>query len=450
MKHGYGPASWGTRVTFAAASICMLAAGLSCPSQQTQTPAGTVARSHDDIVLFFTGNTLGALKPCGCSGGQLGGLERRTSIFAEAPQANRLIVDTGGMIQNDGEQDLIKFRILFEGFRLLGYDAIRLTPQDGKIAADLGILDEGDKSYKIIAADGQGEGVSPSFNKQFRVGGRTISVNIAASDTQTGPMARTARLFPDGDAAGNINILILGGCEGRAAQNILGLVPPTVDCVVYPSDSDEPRLLSKPGERPLAFTVGRFGRYVSRVGVTIPAAGGPLTLRFADIPVAEGLSKDDALVGLYQTYQQLVKDSNLLEGYARVPLPQQDVTFVGSKTCARCHEYEYGKWSEEPHAGAFATLRKVGSDRDPECVTCHVVGMEYSEGFVTEERTPHLKDVGCEVCHGPGSAHTQSAGQVPTSEPRKTCLSCHTPEHSGEYAGHEQEFMKKIVHWREP
>jgi len=30
------------------------------------------------------------------------------------------------------------------------------------------------------------------------------------------------------------------------------------------------------------------------------------------------------------------------------------------------------------------------------------------------------------------------------------CLTCHTPEHSGEYAAHKEEYMKKIAHKREP
>ena len=450
MGLGHGPASAYTRVILAAAGICVLAVGLSCPSQHARAPAVAASENPDDLVLFFTGSTLGALKPCGCSGGQLGGLEKRTSIFAASPAAGRLIVDTGGMVQSDGEQDLIKFGILFEGFRLLGYDLIHLTAQDTKIAANQGTLNEGDKPFKIIAARGQDAGVSGSFTRQFQVRGRPISINIAAFDAKGGGIDQAAGLFPDGDAAQGVNVLILEGSEGRAAQGVLSTVPPTIDCVICPSDSDEPRLMSEPGARPLAFTVGRFGRHVSRIGVTVPAQKGPLTLRFSDVPVAEKLPRDEALVRLYQSYQQLVKDGNLLEKYPRIPLPQQDVSYVGSKTCVRCHEYEYGKWSEQAHAGAFATLAKVGSDRDPECVICHVVGMEYSGGFITEEQTPHLKDVGCEACHGPGSAHIQTAGQVKTSEPRKNCLNCHTPEHSGEYAGHEEEFMRKIVHWREP
>ena len=84
------------------------------------------------------------------------------------------------------------------------------------------------------------------------------------------------------------------------------------------------------------------------------------------------------------------------------------LAFTGSEDCRRCHEYEYDKWNMKAHADALASLKKVGSDRDPECVVCHVVGMEYEGGYITEEKTPHLKDVGCENCHGPGSEHAET------------------------------------------
>ena len=42
---------------------------------------------------------------------------------------------------------------------------------------------------------------------------------------------------------------------------------------------------------------------------------------------------------------------------------------------------------------------------DPECVKCHTVGFKYQSGYEDEKKTPHLKHVGCESCHGPGSGH---------------------------------------------
>ena len=82
----------------------------------------------------------------------------------------------------------------------------------------------------------------------------------------------------------------------------------------------------------------------------------------------------------------------------------------------------------------------------PECVICHVVGMEYEGGYISEEKTGHLKDVGCENCHGPGSEHVKTLGKAKTTDPKSTCEDCHTPEHSSDYAGNEQEYHEKNCH----
>jgi len=123
--------------------------------------------------------------------------------------------------------------------------------------------------------------------------------------------------------------------------------------------------------------------------------------------------------------------------------------YVGSRACKPCHEYEYQTWSEKGHAHAYATLEKFGSQYDPECIICHVVGMEYESGSISEEKTSHLKDVGCENCHGPGSEHVRTLGTAKTTQPKSSCLDCHTPETSGEYAGNEQLYLEKIVHWNQ-
>ncbi|MEZ4337621.1 MAG: hypothetical protein R3B82_13465 [Sandaracinaceae bacterium] len=48
-----------------------------------------------------------------------------------------------------------------------------------------------------------------------------------------------------------------------------------------------------------------------------------------------------------------------------------------------------------------------------------------------------LRNVGCESCHGPGSMHvanpTGAAVNVRRSPEARTCLRCHTPEHSDRF-----------------
>lgn len=439
----------GAGIRFFLLSICVLSGGLSCPSETVPGPQTHASQGAESLVLFFSGSTLGKLKPCGCSGGQLGGLEKRLAVFNEAPASRRLIVDTGTLVESDREQDLIKFRVLFEAFRLLGYDAVSLTPQDVRIADSLGLLAGEEHAFDVVcSAWGPANADGPrSFSRTFQLGRETLAVTVVACDARTDAPEQVAALSRSPAPGRRLNVLILDGIDPESLSRWTQAAG--ADCIVCPSTSDEPLLLSEPGHLPLVFTVGRYGRHLCRVRVSLPPSDGPLALDFTDVPVSEDLPDAPALVQLYRQYQRLVSESNLLEKYPRVPLPD-GLKYAGSKSCEPCHLYEYALWSEKAHADAFATLVEVGSDRDPECVVCHVVGMERESGFVTAEKTPGLKDVGCEVCHGPGSGHNASQGLTATTGPKAACLDCHTPEHSTGYAGHEAEFREKIVHWWEP
>src|SRR5207342_2617091 len=88
-------------------------------------------------------------------------------------------------------------------------------------------------------------------------------------------------------------------------------------------------------------------------------------------------------------------------------------TFVGSEACKSCHKSEYKVWEKSGHSHAHDTLVKQAKhpslrQYDPECIVCHTVGFGYQSGFVNEDKTPKLKNVGCESCHGPGSDHIKA------------------------------------------
>ena len=118
--------------------ICVLAVGTSC---LLVIPTKPSAQESDVLTVFLTGNELGVLKPCGCSGGQLGGLDRRAVVFNTVRPSKRMIVDTGSFVEGDSEQDLIKFDIVIQAFNLLDYDLVNLTEKDIQIAQNRGLLD---------------------------------------------------------------------------------------------------------------------------------------------------------------------------------------------------------------------------------------------------------------------------------------------------------------------
>jgi hypothetical protein len=406
------------------------------------------ARKTDEITVFLTGNGLGVLKPCGCSGGQLGGLERRPAVFNSVPANRRLIVDTGSLVKDDGEQDLIKFNILVQAFSLLGYDVVNLTEEDMEIAGSMGLIEGIGSLFSIITSQRPTDANVPTkFKKKFPIKGETITVTVAAFDVESAPIEQIGELFTPQPGLQTVNILILNSC----VPGIINSITKTGigDCLICPAESDEPALLSEPGKKPLVISVGRFGRYVCKLQIKPAKDKSKPKLSFDTIAVTEELDPNSSLVSLYQVYQQLVKEANLIEKIQRFTLPG-GLEYTGSKSCKDCHEYEYEKWSTKSHAHAYATLERVGSELDPECVVCHVVGLKYEGGFVSVQETGDLKDVGCEVCHGPGSEHIKTLGKTETTEPKKDCVYCHTPEHSGEYSGNKERYFEKIIHWREP
>ena len=406
------------------------------------------ANNADVVTVFLTGNALGVLKPCGCSGGQLGGLERRPAVFNTIAAKRRMIVDTGFFVESDGEQDLIKFDMMTQALSLLDYDVVNLTKEDITMAENLGLKEDINSFFNIITSHRLNDANLPAaFTKKFLLKDKTLAVTVAAFDVETAPMERIEKLFPQETGLQTINILILNRCVPEIISSIKK--KPFIDCLICPAESDEPALLSARNKRPLVISVGRFGKYVSRVQIIPGKDKGKAKLSFSIIPVNEDLKGEESLVELYKQYQQFVRGANLLANVPRFFLPD-GLEYTGSRSCKGCHEYEYEKWSTKSHANAYQTLIREGSEADPECVLCHVVGLKYEGGFVSEQQTPDLKDVGCEVCHGPGSEHIKSLGQTGTAGPKMECIDCHTPENSGNYAGNEDLYFQKIIHWREP
>jgi len=437
--------------------ICLLTAAGSCIPEESPKGLPGHAEKPDVLTVFLTGNELGALRPCGCAGGQLGGLDRRLAIFKSVPASKRLIVDTGSLVEGTSEQDQIKFEIIVQAFRLLGYDLVNLTEEDIELARNRGLLDGLCLLLNVISPQGLTDPSGPaglakrSFTKRFLLEGKAVGVTVAAFDAQSDGIEQVRELFLPDPGLEAVNILIMNRCD----DDIIGTLKQTgsVDCLVCPSESDEAMLISDPTERPLVISLGRYGKYVGKLEIRSADPGrahDKLHLSFAPVDVNENLPLEGSLVALYKDYQQLVKDADLLEKQPRWPLPD-GLEYRGSKSCKPCHEYEYEKWSSKAHAHAYATLERDRSQYDPECVVCHVVGGDYESGFVSEAKSSEdLKNVGCENCHGPGSEHIESWGVTATRGPKSKCVDCHTPENSVNYAGNEELYLKKIIHWREP
>lgn len=109
--------------------------------------------------------------------------------------------------------------------------------------------------------------------------------------------------------------------------------------------------------------------------------------------------------------------------------------YIGSAACKDCHEKEYSNYIKyAKKAKSFESIKKMKKKLTPEeyqaCFECHTTGYKKKGGFVSEEKTPGLKNAGCEVCHGPGALHAESEDpdQIIRNVNMERCNTCHNKD----------------------
>ena len=175
------------------------------------------------------------------------------------------------------------------------------------------------------------------------------------------------------------------------------------------------------------------------------------------VALTEHVSDDpDVRKLLDDFYHQVATDTQLqIIGHRLFSSQQEEQndrnSYIGSQACQECHQKEFSQWSHSSHATAFHTLRAVGREYYPECVSCHVTGAGYESGYqIDNPDRVHLVDVGCETCHGPGKQHTYTPlkENIRGHVPEKVCMECHTPEHSPGFDRLIQQVMLEVDHSR--
>lgn len=202
---------------------------------------------------------------------------------------------------------------------------------------------------------------------------------------------------------------------------------PQFQLVLCQSDDPEPPDFPTPanGGKTSVVQVGHKGQNVGVVGV-YPGAGGGFDLKYQRVPLTEEYvtppgeeaEKASEVLRLMQEYSDGVKAMDSLRLHrekvrphpAQVQAADADLKYVGTDACKSCHPAEWAQHQQTPHSHAYKALSEVakrptGRQFDGECIVCHTVGFEHPTGYENADETPHLKNVGCENCHGPGSGH---------------------------------------------
>ncbi len=163
-----------------------------------------------------------------------------------------------------------------------------------------------------------------------------------------------------------------------------------------------------------------------------PPASGSF-VRYTLKEMRPSLGKDPTIETLMVGYYKSINDHNRVAFADRLPPPPEpgQARYVGKDECTRCHAAARAVWDRTAHAGAYASLSSQFKEFNLDCVACHVTGYERPGGS-TVTHVENLRDVQCEVCHGPGSKHLvaplDSSTIIAKPQPSR-CLDCHHSPH---------------------
>ncbi len=434
-------------------------------------PVGAApAPPEDAFVIFITGNWMGRMEPCGCSDMQLGGIDRRTHLLRAVDTSRRLLVEAGPVLAKQGRQQQLKLEAFLYSLKHLGYDAAGLTPYEMDVARNA--LDLKTEDRPPLVATNMKESTRQSYRtvdvvqKKLCVNGRTLDAvvlsitqpeetGIAAGMALEPPLAAIeaaiSNFGKEEDGQRKLVIVTLSAANPDLVAKLSKIKG--LDVVVAVGTADEPEWFNEktPQQRPMMLTSGKMGKYMLRLDVQFPENDGPEKITFHRVPVEDQFPQDPVVVNLLEDYQYQLQAEDMINNPQSNPrLALEDGNaFVGNKTCGiQCHDHEdiYERWSEFKHAQAVETLEGVNRQYDPECMVCHVVGMEYEGGYQSMEKTPELADVGCEMCHGPGKNHCDTP-EAPYKVQFTTCEKCHDHENSPNFDAQCAEYFEKINHW---
>lgn len=406
----------------------------------TPNPGTSTSMEHKEVLIVYTGNMLAELKPCGCAKEEdQGGIERRMQYIKDTRTQNPhlLLVDTGDHFKDPTRQGKLKAETLLLATEKMQYDAVALGDRD--LVYGSKFLKERDQ-IPWVSGNLMIDHFEPIRSK-IKVFQNGLKVGVLAiADPRlfynhkglkiTGPKQTARKLIAHMRDKDNPDLIVLlTHSERQTALDYLDL--DGVDIVInghIVSESDVIDLKPVRKNGKLFVQSSSRGQKMGELRVQLGPQGNK-TINHQLVKLDSSVKFDPEMVKLYEQYNERVEAMFFETLTAKRDIKNKSV-YAGDTQCKTCHPAEHTVWSGSRHGRAYNTLRKINKAFDPECLVCHVVGFNLAGGFISEVDTPDLKNVQCEVCHGPGRDHVSAPKKGFGSQAKEACKKCHVKNHS--------------------
>lgn len=431
--------------------------------------------------LFVITDLAGTLEPCGCHEGSLGGMDRLVHVVHQARTDGvpDLVLSAGSLYfaEEERQDESFRARTVADVLALLPLAASAPGSRDlAKGRALLGELAARSRT-RLLAA-------GTLFEEEPTLGARTAAafehagnmpiapgMSLELKGLKIGLVGLVAHQPHNGSTVAMMPNTALNAAAERARERraqganlVVGLVTGTagdanmlaergeLDLTVLGgngTERSEPQLVARPvlsagarGERVLVVDLwldtpgAAFQRWT--LPEAPPVAPHRNWIRWRSEELSRHVQKEAKSRQILESFAKQVNTSNRSQWEHVQPRPATEKTggYVGSRPCASCHTAAYLWWTRSAHGQAYQSLTEVSKEYHLDCVGCHVTGYDQPGGS-TVTHVEGLTNVGCESCHGPGSAHVADT-RPPFKHIHKEvaeglCRSCHTPEHSAPF-----------------
>jgi len=414
--------------------------------------ASAAPSAPDTLVLLSTTDIIGKTSPCGCHTPK-GGLARQATFSDSLRRryANVLWVDNGNFFPEDELHEGAAW-FLIDSMKRLRVDAVGIGDHDLRFGLEPLRVRARAAELPILCANLEMKRTpQPAFARTLvkRVGPATVGIFAIMSDAADLGPARDSLVVTDPAAAatqavaalrqqGATVIVMLSQLGKVGAEDLVS----TVDGIDVAIVGREPPLLES--GRMIRGTLlvygGQQGQFMGVTRVALDASGKAGAIAGEQAMLGPDIATEPEMAKRVEVFEDAFNETMRTAEKARAASlgmesdRYQPERFVGNEVCARCHRAESEQWSATPHARAWRTLVERKKDATPDCVPCHVVGFGKPGGFETIDVTPKMINVGCENCHGMGTAHDSGIGSAAhRSVPETVCRKCHDATSSPEF-----------------
>ena len=395
--------------------------------------------------IIYTGDMMGYWQPCGCHGQKGGGLARRATAIPQFTKdsPNTVIVDSGNLSDMSAKLDVID-SVLAQ----LKYDAVGIGKADVQMGADFYSKAKDHKLTVLDASPCADMSTVPYVIKDaggVKVG--IISFGALRSDAQVNEYElRKARFAAYKEARDKSDVLIVLDQSNTVTNEWL--------------DRNAARL----GAPDIVIAgVQRASQQSEEVvGNThiMPSLPQAKEMGVIDIDFTRGESPRVALtrVGIDEKFAEDAEVGKRvgaavlkIGGTMTTPVPAVTVSNINPNVkpyyspllCKACHEKQYQDWSQTKHARALKTLVD-GKNTTPDCLPCHSEVFRASQRYIPVDQ--QNAGVECATCHMNALPHglERKDMAVRSKVDPKTCLECHTKDHSPTYDV--KTYFPRVVH----